>query len=203
MRASNRLSLAVGLCIALTSSACSDSSGTSDGSALRVTLSGDQTGQFVVSRQGSDADPFSLIGAGREVLGRYVIAAEGSTPETVELVAMRPAANGSVDILLMWGPARTGATAMSESFAVVIALGVPVRTDGDLEWVAAESAYTIDEGTITVQQVSGDRYQGTFSGTGYEWRSSAQIRMLNGTFDIRGQGTGGVTESLCRITGRC
>jgi hypothetical protein len=202
MRTSNRLFLSAGLFIAFLSPACSDSTGTSDESAVRVTLSGDQTGQFVVSGSVS-GDPFALVGSGRDVLGHYFIEAEGSFPEAVEMVAMRHTADGNVDILILWGPSHSGIQAVTEDFTVVLALGVPIGTDGALDWDAFDSAYTIEDGTINVQQIASNVYKGTFSGTAYEWRSGAELRMLNGTFDISGQGSAGLSTSLCKISGSC
>ena len=203
MRTSKRVFLFAGLLIALLSPACSDSSGTSEPSAVRVTLSGDQTGQFVIS--GSvDGDPFAQIGSGHNALGHYLIEADGSSPQAVEMVALRHTAAGKVDILILWGPSHTGAQAITEDYTVIIALGLPIANDGDLDWGAFESAYTIENGTITVQETTETSFRGTFSGSGFEWRNGAAISMLNGTFDIRGEGSSpGIAGSLCRISGRC
>jgi hypothetical protein len=203
MRTSNRLFLSAGLFVALLSPACGDSSGTDDDeSSVRVTLSGDQTGQFIISGA-TDDDPFALVGSGRSVLGHYLIEADGSTPETVELVAMRHTSDGNVDLLILWGPSQTGTQAITEDFTAIIVFGLPIDNSGELNWDAFESAYTLDAGTIKVQQVGENRYQGTFSGTGWEWRNGAPITMTSGTFDIRGESSPGLSGSLCQLSGRC
>jgi hypothetical protein len=150
-----------------------------------------------------DGDPFAQIGSGHNALGHYFIEAEGSSPESVEMVALRHTADGKVDLLILWGPSHTGTQAVTEDFAVILVFGLPVLSDGDLDWGAFDSAYSLDVGTINVQQIESDLYKGTFSGTGWEWRNGSAISMVNGTFDIHGQGSSGLSGTLCQLSGRC